>query len=713
MTNKTTWRVGVTALSVAAVAAAVLGSPAAASVPTRADETTDHDPQTRGDRRPPLTLSANAATIRQGQSVTFSGRTSPATPGITVILQAASAGSVRSGSWTRVASVATAADGTYSLRLSPTEGARRYRVSAPGPGWISAPVPLLVLPPYVDLIVQPRDQETVATTTKAIRGAQSSVDIVVYNQGAQDIALALQAAKARLARNHPATPAIRVMVNGQWNGQSKNYWASLYVQRMMSLLGVNPTTGRSADGVVQFNYSATNFSLTHQKTLIIDARKPDGSEYASAQGLPEAARAIVATFNLQAFGWSDTFATPTPGAGCGLDKSTGIVHNPTCNFVNGTPGTRDLGVILRRPSEVWTIERIFSSDFAGPKPTEINLRYGLDDPRRTLVWSNGTVGVAAPPPTGFGKIFSQSPTSFPARAGSKVGSGFYPYPFYLWVQDAAASPAEIRTGKVAGNANAVHLNIINAAKTAAQHGRPAALYIYNEEYADTAVTTAITQAAQAGVVVRIVMTFSSTTNTVNNYQSLVSATRPGGAPVNAQVHLYPSTADYLYIHAKMIYADLDSDQVFIGSQNFSENSLLQNRELGVHLRQSDGTLPTPVKAKLLSTFRADNAATGADQPACPIVVLSPTNTWLAQKAGLDSNTGCKKSAPSQPNPGIEAQLVTPAYPAPSTFPAPLQDVQNEYNPPLPQGPITTNVAPAPVFVCSNGAWVATAGECNP
>lgn len=640
----------------------------------------------------------------------FIGKASPTTVGLPVALQVSTPTGTKASSTTAAAGWRTLAwsrtnqASAFTFVIDPAAGVQSYRAVLPARGWTSRSVTATVAPALFEVIVQPQDQRTVATVTNAIRSARASVDIVVYNQGASDIAAALAAAKARLARNKPKSPAIRVMVNGQWNSPSKTHTQNQYVSRMMTLLGVDPTTGRSADGVVGFNYSATNFSLTHQKTLVIDARKPDGREYASAGALPDTARAIVATFNLQASGWPWTYQGATPGANC--DDG-----NASCSFVGGGPGTRDFGVIVRRPAEVFTIERVYSSDFAGPTPTESNLALGLNAPNRLLVWSNGTIGVGSPPPTGFGAIFSPSAGSYPVFSGQSAGSGFYPYPYYRWVQAERTSP-DVHLGTVAGNANAVHLGIINRAAAAARAGKPATLYLYNEEDADDQVSAALNAAAAAGVTVKFVMSFNSTYG--GAYQQLVTTTRPDGSPVNAAVHLYPTTNDYMYIHAKMIYADLDSDEVFVGSQNFSENSLLQNRELGVHLRQADGTLTAATRSSLTGTFAGDFAYLGGNVAGCPVVVITPQHTWNQQSAGLNSDTGCPLTSAQLPGAPAAIQDSNQAPMAGgSYFPAPLQEVSNEYQPPLPQGPIRTFVAPDPQYVCQDATRVASPAGCSP
>jgi len=99
------------------------------------------------------------------------------------------------------------------------------------------------------------------------------------------------------------------------------------------------------------------------------------------------------------------------------------------------------------------------------------------------------------------------------------------------------------------------------------------LDVYNEEMADTAVTHSLVAAAQRGVVVRIVMTDNK------NWHAAFDTLRKAGVHIRVF-----APKDPLYIHAKMILAD--DSEAFVGSQNFSENSLTKNRELGIILSAS-------------------------------------------------------------------------------------------------------------------------------
>ena len=631
-----------------------------------------------------------------------------------------------SAQWRKVA--VKRGSGAFTFKHVMPQGRHSFRavVARNGKDLVSNAVTVRATEAPFTSLTMPQDAQKVLD---AISGAEQSVEIVVYQIGAADLLGALQQAKKNLAKNNPSEPVIRIMTNNQWYAKPATNFA--YVTKIAQALGVG-ANGKSADGVVQFNYSANNFSLTHQKTILIDTLRPDGTDYDNASQLPASAQAIVATFNLQAYGWSKT--------------DTGCSTNPGCTFVGGGPGTRDFGMVTQRPTDIWEVQQVYASDFAGPTPTETNVDLGLNDPTSNLVWSNGATGVLFPAPVGTGTptgaLYSQTASAYPAAtADAARANGQYPAPYYLFAKAAKASP-QVALGTTMGNANQVHLNTIEAAEAAAKAGKPATLYIYNEEYNDDAVLYAIQDAAAAGAKIRIMMTYGSTNG--YNYDDLLQTTlTTGGEPVDAQVHLLPNQSpQYMYVHAKMIYADLggnDSDVAFVGSQNFSENSLLFNREAGVQLKQSDGTLSDGVRTTLLNNFAADFAIDGkgvtwnyTDKSGtthtgvpCPAIWLTPTNLWKPMSSGLDSSgcqlvkpsairEGTSQASPNAPMLGSRSSSVEAwrdtAYPffgnqdtavgsSGPSFAAPLAGVSSAYYPQMPQGPINpTNMVPGPCQV---------------
>jgi cardiolipin synthase A/B len=115
------------------------------------------------------------------------------------------------------------------------------------------------------------------------------------------------------------------------------------------------------------------------------------------------------------------------------------------------------------------------------------------------------------------------------------------------------------------NSESSLLNIINNATTS--------LLVENEEMSDSAIVSALENAASNGVSVTIVMTDSG------SYDSELDDLASAGANIST----YPDNSTSLYIHAKAIVADYgtSAQTAFVGSENFSNASLTENRELGL------------------------------------------------------------------------------------------------------------------------------------
>jgi cardiolipin synthase len=145
------------------------------------------------------------------------------------------------------------------------------------------------------------------------------------------------------------------------------------------------------------------------------------------------------------------------------------------------------------------------------------------------------------------------------------------------------------------------------------------LEIESEEMDDPAITGDLCQAARRGVHVQVLMT----------YQAAWRKALSHLAGCGAQVRTYPESAAgdasgaggesaggdaggesagsaSLYIHAKLIR--VDGRAVFIGSQNFSRQSLTYNRELGII------THSPSILASTGDTFSADFAAAQTYSP---------------------------------------------------------------------------------------------------
>lgn len=148
------------------------------------------------------------------------------------------------------------------------------------------------------------------------------------------------------------------------------------------------------------------------------------------------------------------------------------------------------------------------------------------------------------------------------------------------------------------------------------------LLVENEEMDDSAVTSALEDAAQRGVKVEVVMTYSS--SWAGGFSQLVDA--------GVKVSTYPNDGS-LYIHAKVVVADGAS--LFLGSQNFSESSLDYNRELGIITNDpalvgavsqtvsADFAGATPFQAPVTTTTAVAQPATSGG-PSCS-ATASPAN----------------------------------------------------------------------------------------
>ncbi len=124
------------------------------------------------------------------------------------------------------------------------------------------------------------------------------------------------------------------------------------------------------------------------------------------------------------------------------------------------------------------------------------------------------------------------------------------------------------------------------------NGAQHSLDVQELEFGDTALVDAVVAAENRGVAVRVVGMNPSSYQ--SNFQQVVDA---GGTVVTY------SSSTGLYVHAKAIVADngTATAKVFAGSENFSDNSLNNNRELGLIV--NDAGVLTGVE----STFDTDFA----------------------------------------------------------------------------------------------------------
>jgi cardiolipin synthase A/B len=125
-------------------------------------------------------------------------------------------------------------------------------------------------------------------------------------------------------------------------------------------------------------------------------------------------------------------------------------------------------------------------------------------------------------------------------------------------------------------------------------GATQSLLISQEEFDDSTIESALVSALGRGVSVTLVQE-----NENNKYTPTLTALKQAGA----RIAVYSSTkSNAYYIHAKAVLADYGtaSAKLFLGSENFTADSLTKNRELGLIF--SDAACMTGVYNALTKDF---------------------------------------------------------------------------------------------------------------
>ncbi len=381
-----------------------------------------------------------------------------------------------------------------------------------------------------------------AVIAEAICNAKYSVDIPMWEIGGPQMMANLKTAKANGV-------AIRIMFNGQFfaGGDPANPRYNQVYQVIRELKGA------AGNGSLQFHWASNNFSITHQKTIIIDAFK-------NGEPNTEGAKALVLTLNAVPYAWMVSNSGDSKGKVSPLPWAFWGEEHPDAGFK-----LRDFGAQISDPELVAKIAAVFESDF-GCAPA--NVTNDLKDSTDGLVWSNGTTGLLDYYPNG----------------------GVYPSFEY----------ANLKCATVEGNARQVHYDLIDQAKKT--------LIIYNEEFDDDGILNKLLAALKRGVEIRFILTGNVwiDNNDNNSWQYESAGTYSTFTQAGGQLRLFPATNDFMYIHAKVLVADGGTPDAlaFMGSENFSGNSLDFNRELGIQLQgQKDTDL-------FVDTFNKDWATPG-------------------------------------------------------------------------------------------------------
>ncbi|MGA9060930.1 MAG: phospholipase D-like domain-containing protein [Terracidiphilus sp.] len=129
------------------------------------------------------------------------------------------------------------------------------------------------------------------------------------------------------------------------------------------------------------------------------------------------------------------------------------------------------------------------------------------------------------------------------------------------------------------------------------NGATKSLLISQEEFDESEIESALESALKRGIAVTLVQE-----NLENKYNATLTALKNAGA----KIAVYTSSKGY-YIHAKTVLADYGTARarMFVGSENFTTNSLENNRELGLIF--SDATSMTGVQTAITSDFNKGTA----------------------------------------------------------------------------------------------------------
>ncbi len=274
------------------------------------------------------------------------------------------------------------------------------------------------------------------------------------------------------------------------------------------------------------------------------------------------------------------------------------------NFINSAKSSIDVTMYELRDTTVTT-------DLVNREKAGVNVRVILDNAQQSVnsaaynALSSGGVGVTWSS-TAF--TYTHQKTITVDNAESYISTGNLDTTYYSTSRDYGVydtDPADVSAVVAVFNADYAKtpitpgdgddlvwsptdsqshlLSLINGA----QHS----LDVQEEEFGDTTLVNAIVADAQRGVTVRVV---AENENGTYNTQ-LNQVTSAGG-----KVTTYTSSTGF-YIHAKDIVADYGTStaKVFLGSENFSDNSLNHNRELGLIINDSG------VLNGVESTFTAD------------------------------------------------------------------------------------------------------------
>jgi phosphatidylserine/phosphatidylglycerophosphate/cardiolipin synthase-like enzyme len=260
-------------------------------------------------------------------------------------------------------------------------------------------------------------------------------------------------------------------------------------------------------------------------------------------------------------------------------------HSNNTTSYNSLNGATNVSVTWANTSFADTHEKSIIIDAAVPAKAQAGIftanlssQYYASS-RDFLLYENDPNDVAAMETT-FNSDFTNGQSCAAAKGCTYSPSGYTP----PTGDDLVWSPTNART--------AIASLIASATKT---------IVLDEEEMADSGMASALEAAAGRGVTVKCAITTSEGT------ASLLTAMKAAGITIAE----YPGSGTELYIHAKVIIVDYgtSNEQAFLGSENFSSNSLNNNRELGLIFNDSSYSNAQSTISALNTVLQADVACT--------------------------------------------------------------------------------------------------------
>ena len=315
-------------------------------------------------------------------------------------------------------------------------------------------------------------------------------------------------------------------------------------------------------------------------------------------------------------------------------------ENAIYNFVNSAASSIDVTIYELK-------DQTLENDLVAREKAGVNVRVIMDQAQKS--YNTGAYNVLTA--GGVGVVWSSTTFTYTHQKTitvdndeSYISSGNFDTTYYATSRDFGVfdtDPNDVAAVVAVFNADYAHTSITPSdgddlvwSPTDSQtqllsliNGAQHSLDIEQEEFSDTTLVNAIVADENRGVAVRVVIEDPS------DYTSELNEVTSAGGKVTG----YSSSTGF-YIHAKTVIADYGTStaKAFVGSENFSSNSLNDNRELGLITTNSG------VVSGLESAFSGDfsGSSTGKVAIFSPGTQTSPVGSSVyLQVQGEDTCTG--------------------------------------------------------------------------